>query len=140
MLALPRQQIAEVFLALLLLVIISGGIAPAKKTALSLVYGSALVVSHYSLSYFFIYLLLFSLLLFSLGPLKHHLKRITRGGAARHKINLSQQEQQRNPNNKGDRNAVSLGFILFKSLILALWFKSVLRKQETRLIFRESGY
>lgn len=57
MLALARQEIAELFLVLLVLVMISNYEAP-KKKLLYVIFSFGLVTSHYGLSYLFIFLCL----------------------------------------------------------------------------------
>lgn len=58
MLQVARQEIAELFLVLLLLLILNNDINKMKKAILLLIFGSALVVSHYGLSYIFIGMML----------------------------------------------------------------------------------
>ncbi|WP_162198625.1 DUF2206 domain-containing protein [Methanosarcina mazei] len=55
MLALARQEIAEIFLVLIVLVMISNYEAP-KKKLLYTIFSVGLVISHYGLSYLFIFL------------------------------------------------------------------------------------
>ncbi|KGK98090.1 hypothetical protein LI82_10145 [Methanococcoides methylutens] len=55
MLGLARQQIAELFLVLLILLMIDHKIHKTQKALLSIVFGLSLVVSHYVLSYIYIY-------------------------------------------------------------------------------------
>jgi uncharacterized membrane protein len=55
-----RQMIAELFLVLILLVILTGSISPKKKELLIAIFGIALVVSHYSTFYVFMFCALFA--------------------------------------------------------------------------------
>lgn len=55
MLALARQEIAELFLVLIILVMVSSYKAP-KKKLLYIIFSFGLVISHYGLSYLFIFL------------------------------------------------------------------------------------
>ncbi len=63
MIQLARQQIAELFLVLLILLMVDKGINKNKRSTLFLIFGFSLVVSHYGISYIY----LFSL--FSLYPI-----------------------------------------------------------------------
>jgi len=58
MLALARQEIAEVFLVLLILVIINKNMNKIKRSFLFIVFGASLVVSHYGTSYLYMFLLI----------------------------------------------------------------------------------
>lgn len=49
-----RQEIAELFYVLLFLILLKKDIAPPKKTLLLIVFGVALILSHYSLTYLFL--------------------------------------------------------------------------------------
>ena len=59
-LSLARQMIGELFLVLSLLVLVENKIAIQKRRILFWIFGAALVVSHYALSYFYIFLLVFA--------------------------------------------------------------------------------
>jgi uncharacterized membrane protein len=63
MLALARQQIAELFLVLFLLVIIDKKLERKTRSALSIVFILSLTVSHYGLSYIFMFSLIVAWLL-----------------------------------------------------------------------------
>ena len=54
MVSLTRQQLAELFLILLLLVMLDKKMGMTKRAALAIIFGASLVVSHYGLSYIFI--------------------------------------------------------------------------------------
>ncbi len=58
MLGLARQQIAELFLTLLILVMISEDVNKAHRALLSIIFGASLVVSHYGTSYLYMLLLI----------------------------------------------------------------------------------
>jgi uncharacterized membrane protein len=58
MISLARQQIAELFLVLSILVIICETLNRAQKTTLSIIFGIGIVVSHYSVSYLFLFILI----------------------------------------------------------------------------------
>ena len=55
-----RQIIGELFLVLLIAIILSQNIAPKKKKILLYIFGVALVMSHYSIAYIFIFCILFT--------------------------------------------------------------------------------
>jgi uncharacterized membrane protein len=58
MLALARQQIAELFLVLLILLMINKSMDKIKRSLLFIVFGISLVVSHYGLSYIYMFCLI----------------------------------------------------------------------------------
>lgn len=58
--SLARQQIAEVFLVLIMLLVVDKIVNPRTKRIFILLFGSALVVSHYGVSYIFMILLIMS--------------------------------------------------------------------------------
>jgi len=63
MLGLARQQVAEIFLALILLIIVSEkDISGVLRSALLCIFAASLVVSHYGISYLYILFLIFSAL------------------------------------------------------------------------------
>lgn len=55
MLALARQQIAELFFVLLILLIISNEIALKKRAILVAIFSASLIVSHYGISYIYLF-------------------------------------------------------------------------------------
>ncbi|CAD6490158.1 MAG: hypothetical protein KFBDDELM_00036 [Candidatus Argoarchaeum ethanivorans] len=63
MLALARQQIAELFLVLLILVMIDKNMDKMKRSLLSIVFGISLALSHYGLSYIYMFCLIFAWLI-----------------------------------------------------------------------------
>jgi uncharacterized membrane protein len=60
---LARQQVAELFLALTLLVLLDSRIAPVRRSLLLIIFGFSIVVSHYGTSYMYMFYLVFALLL-----------------------------------------------------------------------------
>ncbi len=56
-----RQPIAEVFLALTILLLLSKEIAATQRTTLLIIFGFSIVVSHYGLAYIFMFYLLMAL-------------------------------------------------------------------------------
>lgn len=67
MLALARQQIAELFLVLLILLIIDKNMNKVNRSILLIIFGISLVVSHYGLSYIFMGVLISAWLLLVLS-------------------------------------------------------------------------
>ena len=67
MLALARQQIAELFLVLLILLMIDKNMDKIKRAFLSIVFGISLSVSHYGLSYIYMFSLISAWLILLLG-------------------------------------------------------------------------
>jgi uncharacterized membrane protein len=60
MLGLVRQMLAELFFALLILLIVEDKISPPKRKLLFIIFSVALIVSHYALSYVFMSYILFT--------------------------------------------------------------------------------
>jgi len=60
MLSLARQQVAELFLVLLLMVLISDNLNKTKKSFLAVIFGLSIVISHYGLTYVMMIILLLS--------------------------------------------------------------------------------
>ena len=67
MLSLARQEIAELFLVLLILLMIDKNIDKIKRSFLLIVFGFSLAVSHYGLSYIYMFCLIFAWLLLVLA-------------------------------------------------------------------------
>ena len=67
MLALARQEIAEIFLVLLILVMITGKMSNVNRSFLLIIFGLSLVASHYGISYFYMFslLIVYILILFN---------------------------------------------------------------------------
>ncbi len=64
--SLARQQIAELFFALSILLFLDKEMVAIKRAILLIIFGLAIVVSHYGLSYFYMFYLLLTLFLLSL--------------------------------------------------------------------------
>lgn len=62
-LSLARQMIGTLFLALSILLLVDKTIAPRKRQVLFLIFGAALVVSHYALSYLYLFYIIFTFIL-----------------------------------------------------------------------------
>ena len=66
MLDLARQQIAELFFALSILLLLDREMATTKRAALLIIFGLSVVVSHYGISYFYLFYLILAYLLLSI--------------------------------------------------------------------------
>jgi uncharacterized membrane protein len=81
MLQVSRQEIAEFFLVLIILLIINKDLFKIKKYVLLIVFSFALATSHYGLSYLFMLTLFFALMILvisevgSLGNLRHTIRK-----------------------------------------------------------------
>lgn len=80
--AVPRQQIAELFLTVLLISLFSDRINKMQKSILIIIFGSSIIVSHYGLSYIFILILILGIII----------SLIRFGYKTRFKISLSKSE------------------------------------------------
>lgn len=69
MVQLARQEIAELFLALLILLMVDNKLDNIKKSILIVIFGFSLIISHYGLSYVYMILLIFVIVLMFLGKL-----------------------------------------------------------------------
>lgn len=67
MLSLARQEIAELFFVLIILLIIDRSLAQSQRAVLFLVFSMSLIVSHYGLSYLFMFILFVTWGLATLG-------------------------------------------------------------------------
>jgi uncharacterized membrane protein len=69
MLTLARQEVAELFLVVIILLIIDQDLSRRQKSALYILFSGSLVVSHYGISYLFLLLLLLAL---GIAFIEHH--------------------------------------------------------------------
>jgi uncharacterized membrane protein len=76
MASLLKQQIAELFLALLVLLILSRGMNSFKRAILTMVFSASLVVSHYALSYIVAFYILLAWLLLYLVSVVGKIRRV----------------------------------------------------------------
>lgn len=63
MLSVVRQMIAEFFLVLILLLMVSNNLNTAKRSILAILFSISIVFSHYGLSYILLFVMLFSMLI-----------------------------------------------------------------------------
>ena len=115
--ALARQEIAELFLVLLLLVFVSKDLKPATGNAtlyaLSAVFAASLIVSHYALAFILLaYLVLAWLLLFLFD--NPAIRRLNRTDAGREPVHAEKSPRM-----------VTLVFILLFAAFTATWYASL---------------
>lgn len=93
-----RQQIAELFLALSILLLLDKKMNATKRAALLIIFGLSIVVSHYGLSYIYMLYLLMALLLLLLwrsSAIKDLWGRIvTRFSKVRHRVSIVYQSSK----------------------------------------------
>lgn len=71
MLSVVRQMVAEFFLVLILLLMVSSNLNTAKRSVLAVLFSISIVFSHYGLSYIFLFIILFSMFILVLeNPLR----------------------------------------------------------------------
>lgn len=112
MIQLARQQIAELFLVLLILLMIDKGINKTKRSILYIIFGFSLVVSHYGLSYIY----MFSLI--SVYPILFLMENQTI-----QEIKATLYRRFSNSLNNGlKKSNISLGFILLFTIFTLAWY------------------
>jgi uncharacterized membrane protein len=94
-----RQMMGEIFLALLILLMVSKDIVPTKRQILLIIFGFSLIVSHYSLSY--IYLFCISITWFFMSLIEK--RKFTSQFA-------------------GTRRTISGGFVIFFFTMTLFWY------------------
>ena len=123
MLALARQQIAELFFVLLILPMINKSMDKLKRSFLFIMFGTSLVVSHYGLSYIYMFYLISALWILILveNPAIQGLIN-----NFRYKFSRKQKKTAANPKSlKIEDKTISLTFVLlFISFTLA-WYTYV---------------
>jgi len=112
MIHLARQQIAELFLVLLILLMVDNGISKTKQSILYILFGFSLAVSHYGLSYIY----MFSLI--SIYPILFLMENQTIQGI---KDNLYRRFSNSMNNGLKKRN-ISLGFVLLFTIFTLAWY------------------
>ena len=112
MLALARQQIAELFLVLLILLMIDENL-DAKKRFLLAIFGASLVVSHYGVSYLYMLLLILSWLITILTS-THAMQKIS-------KLKFGARTEESTFNHE-KRRAIDSAFILLFIMFTLAWY------------------
>jgi len=112
MIQLARQQIAELFLVLLILLMVDKEINKMKRSILYIIFGFSLAVSHYGLSY------IYMLSLISIYPILFLMENQTIQGI---KSTLYSKFSNSMNNNLKKRN-ISLGFVLLFIVFTLAWY------------------
>ncbi len=124
MLALARQQIAELFLVLLILLMVNKSMAKIKRSLLFIVFGLSLVVSHYGLSYIYMFCLISAWLLLVLAdnPAMQRLLDNFYTKFSRYKS----EKHAGNPNSfKIEDRTISSTFVLLVIIFTLTWYMYV---------------
>ena len=123
MTGLARQQIAELFLVLLVLVALNNKIVGYKRSMLSVVFGLSIIVSHYGLSYIYMIFLLL-VVLFLLTSRSTTKSRYLIQYISSHKLNFKHIENSRKMliNNVPIKNKPSFNFILLFIVFCMSWY------------------
>jgi uncharacterized membrane protein len=120
MLQLARQQIAELFFALLILLMVSNDMNKAKRAFLFIIFGLSLVVSHYGLSYIYIFSLILAWLLLLLTKNPEIKKMID---IFHHKVGRYNKKHARNPKtSKIEERTISSTFVLLMIVFTLAWY------------------
>ena len=122
MLGLHRQQIAELFLVLLILSMIDKDMDKTKRSFLFIVFGISLAVSHYALSYIYMFCLITSwLILFSMdNPAMQKLMNNFYS-----KFGRKSEEPAGNPNSPKIDRTISSTFVLLFIVFTLTWYMYV---------------
>jgi uncharacterized membrane protein len=142
MISLARQEIAELFLTLILLVVVTKQLNATAQKALFLIFSASLVISHYSISYIFCFSILVAWILRFLiqyatnSRLLRNIKGLTREGEE-HKQIVTQAEVNGN-------KLITFGFVSFFFVATIAWYmwqaSSFAFKQVTFLINNIFGH
>ncbi len=119
LLTLARQQIGELFLALLVLTIVSARTTRSNKS-LALIFAASIIISHYALAFLYIAVLVFVWLVVSVSEVSWLRERIRRVLGT-----LPSQRKQHSLTSKKERNygsVISLPFVLVFAVCTMAWF------------------
>ena len=123
MLALARQQIAELFLVLLILLMIDEDMDRMKRSFLFIVFGISLAVSHYGLSYIYMFCLISAWIILVLGENPAMQKLMV---DFRSKFGMNEEELAANPKSlKMEDRAISSTFVLLFITFTLVWYMYV---------------
>jgi uncharacterized membrane protein len=120
MTALARQQIAELFLVLLILLIVDKKVDSVKGVALSIVFAISLILSHYGLSYIFMFFYLIPTWILLFLMRNSGLNRLWKGILDRKKNNTHQTK-----NLIPTTGIITGAFVLFFVAFACLWYMYV---------------
>ncbi len=120
LIALARQQVAELFLVLILLVVTSKSLNWLGRSILCLTFGTSIIISHYSVSYFFMSSLFIILLILFLSQriLAHGLSKGAKSAKA---MNHRRHEIGESNSSVGNR-VITLGFAAFYGVVCLSWY------------------
>ncbi|MBV1754162.1 MAG: DUF2206 domain-containing protein [Methanobacterium sp.] len=110
-----RQQIAEFFLMLLILLLFNSKIDTTKKSLLFLIFSGSLVVSHYGLAYIYMLILVITIIIVAIMKLMQT-KNFNRFGI---KQKISIIDLKKSP--------ISLNYVIFFIVICIAWYMSFSR-------------
>ncbi len=120
MISVARQEIAELFLTLILLVVVTKALNATAQKALFLIFSASLIVSHYSISYIF----LFSIL--AIWILRFLIQKVTRSGLLmnirglkRESVERTQMVTQAKVNGN---KLITFGFVIFFFVVAIAWY------------------
>ena len=121
MLGLARQEVAELFLALIILIMINRGLSQQQRSTLILIFSASLVVSHYGLSYIFLLMLLLALAIAIVGyyaGLQDWIGQVFNRMNERVSLlrGLELQKIRLKP------SAISLRFVVWYVIFLSIWY------------------
>ena len=120
MLQVSRQEIAEFFLVLIILLIINKDLFKIKKYVLLIVFSFALATSHYGLSYLFMLMLFFALLILvisevgSFGNLRHAIRKQFDWEKRGYALNFA-------PRHAGERT-VTIDYVMIFAIFALGWY------------------
>ena len=122
MLALARQQIAELFLVILVLLMIDKNMDKIKRSLLFIVFGISLVISHYGLSYIYMFCLIAAWLILILID-NPEMQRL--GTNFQSKFGRAREKLARNPISLKVDRTIRSTFVLFFITFALSWYMYV---------------
>jgi uncharacterized membrane protein len=119
LLQLARQQIAELFLVLLILLMISKNINRSRRSFLIIIFSIALAVSHYGLSYIFMLCLIVAwiMLVLAENPKIHELVNSILSN-----FGIANKEQVLDSNQVKSDRSINSAFVLFFVIFTLAWY------------------
>lgn len=128
--ALARQEIAELFFVLLIGLIVNKNIKKSKASIMLLVFGPAIIVSHYGLAYIFIFIMIIAFLIIIIPliygrnhSLNNYLKKFKQINIFNFLIKKLDGDFIDNKNNK--YAILNINYILFFIVFAITWFMAV---------------
>lgn len=124
MFALARQEIAELFLVLSILLIITKKMGNSKRYFLFIIFGISLIISHYSICYFYLFSLIIIYMLVLLSDRYDIQKIIDFISPNKHKKDKLKNNVNSNKENISNKKISSISLIFFLVFTIA-WYKYV---------------